>query len=52
MLALNSILLLAVATASVSAYPSIAIGQVLQLRASTTVNPDAVTGTKCIDTTA
>ena len=37
-------------------FPVVTVGQdhleVLRLRASTTVNPDAVTGTRCIDTTA
>lgn len=47
-----------VAAASVSAipFPSVAVRQehfeVLALRASTNVNPNAITGTTCIDTTA
>ncbi|KAH7364508.1 hypothetical protein BKA65DRAFT_491505 [Rhexocercosporidium sp. MPI-PUGE-AT-0058] len=51
-------LLLAISTACVTAAPFASVGinhdhlEVLQIRASKSINPDAVFGTKCIDTSA
>ncbi len=54
MFALNYITLLLAASVSVLAAPFTNQDQLeaLRIRASTTVNPDAVTGTTCLDTKA